>query len=238
MSQYVLVKSDHPGYEVYLQGLISDSLQVGDYKGLGKIFLEIFQERQKRAVPLIIRFFENTLDAPVSPMCLAYPVGVEILGLFPDERAVPVLEKLIRKNIDFWFDEEVDESLEPAIIALSKCGKPGLLTLARMYTEEHAGFQHLVEYALDGKLILSPYTSHPEPDTIQKASDRHLARQFIDCLDEPNPLTRRGVVKALGKLNSSEAVEPLLLLLETEANPQVREEIVMALGELGVHGRT
>ena len=56
---------------------------------------------------------------------------------------------------------------------------------------------------------------------------------LIAALGDSNGNVRRLAASALGKLESLDAVEPLLKLLENEAGPQVRQYTIKALGRIG-----
>jgi len=57
--------------------------------------------------------------------------------------------------------------------------------------------------------------------------------EIINALKDPSGNVRRLAASALGKLKSCEAVEPLLVLLDVETKPQVRQYSIIALGKIG-----
>ncbi len=57
--------------------------------------------------------------------------------------------------------------------------------------------------------------------------------ELIAALENPNGNVRRMAASALGKIRTHQAVEPLLMLLETETKPQVRQYAIKALGSIG-----
>jgi ATP-dependent DNA helicase RecQ len=86
------------------------------------------------------------------------------------------------------------------------------------------------------------------PSTPQRKSGQELAAyvyewgesgnqeripDLIITLDSDNGNVRRLAASALGKLKATEAVEPLLALLEKESGPQVRQYTIKALGSIG-----
>jgi ATP-dependent DNA helicase RecQ len=86
------------------------------------------------------------------------------------------------------------------------------------------------------------------PSTPQRRSGQELAAyvyewgesgnqeripDLIVTLDSDNGNVRRLAASALGKLKATEAVEPLLALLEKEPGPQVRQYTIKALGSIG-----
>lgn len=56
--------------------------------------------------------------------------------------------------------------------------------------------------------------------------------ELITALKDPNGNVRRLAASALGKIRSSDAVMPLLALLEVESKPQVRQYSIVALGKI------
>src|SRR5258708_37422025 len=57
--------------------------------------------------------------------------------------------------------------------------------------------------------------------------------ELIASLNDANGNVRRLAASALGKLGASQAVEPLLALLDREQGPQVRQYAIKALGIIG-----
>ncbi len=82
--------------------------------------------------------------------------------------------------------------------------------------------------------------SHPEPSKRMLAarvfcelSDRRSIPLLITLLDDICPLVRVSATYALGRNTSSEAVEPLINLLNQDWNGYVRKGVVWALGNSG-----
>ena len=66
-----------------------------------------------------------------------------------------------------------------------------------------------------------------------REEDEKLIESLIAALEDPAPEVRIIVARALGDLKKSELVEPLIALLEREADNQVHHEILIALENLG-----
>lgn len=63
-----------------------------------------------------------------------------------------------------------------------------------------------------------------------KLGDKRSVEVLVNHLDDPDETTRLNIIAVLGWIGSSEAVEPLLKLLEDHS---VRVSVAMALGDIG-----
>lgn len=102
--------------------------------------------------------------------------------------------------------------------------------LEGLSTSSKAGVHRLIEGARHDK---NPLMRASAFYAMGRSADQRWIPYLLPELNEENPALRFEVVRALGELASKAAIDPLILMLDTEHDSEVRMAILEALGQIG-----
>jgi len=102
--------------------------------------------------------------------------------------------------------------------------------LEGLSSSSRAGVRRVIEGARHDK---NPSMRASAFYAMGRSADRRWIPYLLPELNEENPALRLEVVRALGELASKAAIDPLILMLDTEHDSEVRMAILEALGQIG-----